>query len=124
MSELSPKNYRRVALINFLMSLPLFGLFSWIGFALLYQLYPHLLSALLGALFLGLAMMLTMLHGHVTVALGVTHRELYYQWLNQRGNKLGLFFFPIFTSTRFRLSGLGMYSIWILITAAYALFAS
>lgn len=122
MSELNPSNYRRVARINFLMSIPLFGLFAWIGFALPYAIYPHALSALIASMIMAFPLMLTMLHGHVTIALGVIHRDLYYQWLARKGNTMGWFFHPIFTKTTFRLSCILFYSLWVVITGIAAIF--
>jgi|AntAceMinimDraft_1070359.scaffolds.fasta_scaffold14523_2 hypothetical protein len=115
MSELSTKNFHRVGIINLLMSIPLFGLFSWIGFSLCYALQNNWPISLIAATLCAFPMMLTMLHGHVTMAIGVTHRDKYYHWLNQKTNPWGWFFHPIFISTKFRFSGLAIYTAIILV---------
>lgn len=56
-----------------------------------------------GAFLFSIPFTLTLLHGHVTMALGSAHRHHYYQWLNEHRLTYGLFFHDIFTSTRFRL---------------------
>lgn len=110
MSELSIYNFRRVGIINLLMSIPLFGLFGWISFSLCYALEKNWILSLVAATLCAFPLMLTMLHGHVTMAIGVSHRDHYYQWLNQKTNRWGWFFHPIFISTKFRFSGLAIYS--------------
>jgi hypothetical protein len=57
-----------------------------------------------GAIFFGLPFMLTLLHGHVTMAVGASHREHYYNWLQNYTFTYGLLFHPIIIKTRFRLS--------------------
>lgn len=115
MSELSNRNFRRVGIINLMMSIPLFGLFGWISFSLCYAFQNDWKIALVAATLCAFPMMLTMLHGHVTMAIGVSHRDKYYHWLNQKSNRWGWFFHPIFISTKFRFSGLAIYTIIIMI---------
>lgn len=47
---------------------------------------------------------ITILHGHVTMALGSVHRDYYYQWLQSRPYSFGFLYHPILIRTRFRLS--------------------
>lgn len=96
------------------MSIPLFGLFSWISFSLSYALIIRWELSLVTASFCAFPLMLTMLHGHVTMAIGVSHRDKYYEWLNKKNNPWGWFFHPLFISTKFRFAGLAVYSVIIL----------
>lgn len=103
MSELSPTNYRRISLINWVLSVPMIVLFAW----------PYYYAAKLvgigeafryiGAFVFSMPFMLTIIHGHVTMALGTVHRNLYYNWLGENPYSFGLFYNEVLISTRFRL---------------------
>lgn len=103
MSELSPSNFKRISLINWVLSVPLIVLFAWpyyyaakligIGEAFRY----------LGAFIFSLPFTLTIIHGHVTMALGAFHRLSYYHWLTDHPFSFGLFYSDLLISTRFRL---------------------
>lgn len=102
-SELSQNNYKRISLINWLLTVPLIVLFAWpylyVGnFA---RIEATLCS--IGAFLFSVPFTLTILHGHVTMALGSVHRHHYYHWLEENSLTYGLLFHPIFTRTRFRL---------------------
>jgi len=103
LSELSESNYKRIVIINWLLSVPMMVLFAW----------PYYYAAMLvgmdesfryiGAFMFALPFMITILHGHVTMALGSAHRQHYYDWLHKHSFTYGLFFFPVLVSTRFRM---------------------
>lgn len=103
MSELSESNFKRIVILNWFLSVPLMVLFAW----------PYYYAAKLvgmdesfryvGAFMFALPFMATILHGHVTMALGSAHRHHYYHWLANHSFSYGLFFHPIFVSTRFRM---------------------
>jgi len=103
MSELTEKNYRRINFINWTLIVPMMVLFAWpyytatklLGFTDLF-IYP-------GAFIFSTAFMLTILHGHVTMALGAVHRDHYYNWLEDNPLTFGLLFNSIMTTTRFRI---------------------
>ncbi|MBN2731147.1 MAG: hypothetical protein JXR26_01840 [Balneolaceae bacterium] len=102
-SELNTRNYKRIFWINCLLTGPLLVFFAWP-----YIIFAHLatMSSLIyypGAFLFSIPFMLTLLHGHVTMALGSAHRHHYYNWLNEHALTYGLLFHPMFTSTRFRL---------------------
>ena len=46
---------------------------------------------------------ITIIHGHVTMALGSVHRSHYYDWLVIHSYTYGLFFSRMVVKTRFRL---------------------
>jgi len=102
-SELHPKNYKRISLINWLMSVPLVILFAWPYLYVAAFIEAEVNISYLGALLFSLPFSLTILHGHVTMALGSLHRHHYYDWLEKNTLTYGLFFHPVFTRTRFRL---------------------
>lgn len=107
-SELNPKNFRRISIINWMLLVPLLMLFSW---------PPYYIARFLGitgpisyaaALIFAVPFMITILHGHVTMAMGEAHRHHYYRWLNDQPFTYGLFFHPLMMRTRFRLLLLGI----------------
>lgn len=102
-SELSESNYRRIAYINWALSVPLLLIFSWPFYFLCEIFHIHKAMSFPGSIIFGLPFMLTILHGHVTMALGAAHRHHYYSWLKDRPLTYGLLFHSIIISTRFRL---------------------
>ena len=102
-SELSESNYRRIAYINWALSVPLLLIFSWPFYFLCEILSIHKAISFPGSILFGLPFMLTILHGHVTMAMGAAHRHHYYSWLKEYPLTYGLLFHSIIISTRFRL---------------------
>lgn len=101
--ELNPKNFKRISIINWLLSVPFFILFAWpywtiANFASIDQTLIYI-----GCTLFSIPFMITILHGHVTVALGEAHRHHYYKWLDNHPLTYGLFFHPVIIRTRFRL---------------------
>ena len=92
MSELSPSNYIRISVINWVLSVPLIVMFAWPYY------YAAKLTGMLeafryiGAFLFAVPFMLTIIHGHVTMALGSVHRQHYYQWLIDKPYSFGLFY--------------------------------
>lgn len=102
-SELNERNYRRICIINWLLSIPLLLIFAWPYFFLSELFYINRNIAFAGSILFALPFMLTILHGHVTMALGAVHRHHYYNWLQEKPYTYGLLFHPVVISTRFRL---------------------
>lgn len=102
-SELSRRNYKRISIINWLLCVPILLLFAFPYIKIAGFLNIEKIIVYPGALLFSLPFMLTILHGHVTMALGSVHRHHYYRWLEENTLTYGLFFHPIFTRTRFRL---------------------
>jgi len=102
-SELSRRNYKRISIINWLLCVPLLLLFAFPYIKIASFLNIEKIIVYLGALLFSIPFMLTILHGHVTMALGSVHRHHYYGWLEENTLTYGLFFHPLFTRTRFRL---------------------
>lgn len=101
--ELNPRNFKRISVINWLLSVPFFVLFAWpywsiANFASIEQTLIYI-----GCTLFSIPFMITILHGHVTVALGEAHRHHYYNWLDDKPLTYGLFFHPVIIKTRFRL---------------------
>ncbi|WP_340105603.1 hypothetical protein [Rhodohalobacter sp. 8-1] len=102
--ELTEKNYLRICFINWALSVPILLIFAWPYFFICeFFMVPKIIS-LPGSIIFALPFMLTLLHGHVTMAVGAAHREHYYEWLQQYTFTYGLLFHPIIVKTRFRLS--------------------
>lgn len=102
-SELTESNYKRIAFINWALSFPLLLIFAWPYFFLCNLLSISKAVSFPGSIIFGLPFMLTILHGHVTMALGASHRYHFYNWLSARPLTYGLLFHYIIVSTRIRL---------------------
>lgn len=113
-SELSESNYKRIAFINWALSVPLLLIFAWPYFFLCEIFSINRIIAFPGSIVFALPFMLTILHGHVTMALGVVHRHHYYDWLANYPLSYGILFHSFITSTRFRL---GLFFVSLLILA-------
>ncbi|MDZ7689909.1 MAG: hypothetical protein U5K69_01925 [Balneolaceae bacterium] len=103
-SELSEYNFKRISLINWSLAFPLIFLFGWPYLYLCSYFGIDELFAYSGAFLFALPFIFTILHGHVTMAIGTAHRHHYYKWLSEVPYTYGLLFHEIFTKTRFRLS--------------------
>lgn len=104
MSELNEANYRRISIINWMLTVPMMVLFAWPYFYAANLMGLNTLYCYTGAFIFATPFMLTILHGHVTMALGSLHRHHYYDWMIQeKPLTYGLFFHPMFVKTRFRL---------------------
>lgn len=119
-SELSEKNYRKIAFINWAISIPLLLIFAWPYYFFCHLIGISKLVAFPGAILFSLPFMLTILHGHVTLAMGALHRHHYYNWLKEYPFTFGVLFHPVITGTRFRLS---LFILSLLILSAGYLFA-
>ncbi|MFO8028461.1 MAG: hypothetical protein R6U28_01245 [Cyclonatronaceae bacterium] len=115
--ELSERNFRRISWINILLTPPLLLLFAW-PYAILglwfefpeFWLYT-------GAFLFAFPLSLTIIHGHVTLALGALQRSHYYEWLTRRRWGFGFWIKPAFFATRFRLIPL-IISLFMLLAGA------
>jgi len=102
-SELSEKNFLRICFINWALSVPILLIFAWPYFFMCELLSLPKVVSFPGSILFALPFMLTLLHGHVTMAVGATHRSHYYDWLQNYPFTYGLLFHPMIIKTRFRL---------------------
>jgi hypothetical protein len=102
-SELNEKNYRRITWINWSLTVPLILIFAWPYYFICELNSIDKLISYPGSILFAIPFMLTILHGHVTMALGTLHRHHYYRWLDENPFTYGLLFHEILISTRFRL---------------------
>ncbi|MGM0586797.1 MAG: hypothetical protein ACQETE_00140 [Bacteroidota bacterium] len=102
-SELTEENYKRINIINWALLVPIFILFAWPYYYLAEMLDMSRLVMFIGMALFAAPLSITILHGHVTMALGSLHRHHFYDWLVDHPLSYGLFFHPIITRTRFRL---------------------
>lgn len=103
MSELSHSNFIRINVINWVLSPPLIVLFAWPYYYAAKLLGIQETFRYMGSFIFAIPFMITLLHGHVTMALGSGHRDHYYDWLVDHPYTFGLFFSKIMVKTRFRL---------------------
>jgi hypothetical protein len=104
MSELSEQNYRRINYINWALTVPMMVIFAWPYYQASTLLGIKDLFTYPGSFVFALAFMITILHGHVTMALGAVHRDYYYDWLENNPLSFGLFFHRLIVTTRFRIT--------------------
>jgi hypothetical protein len=102
--ELSRKNFLRINLINWSLTVPMLILFAWPYFMVCRWFQFDELYAIAGSLLFAFPFMVTILHGHVTMALGALHRQHYYNWLSRYPFTIGFMFHPVMFRTRFRLT--------------------
>jgi hypothetical protein len=102
-SELTEENYKRINIINWAIVVPMFVLFAWPYFHLAEMMGISKLVAIVGACLFSTPFSITVLHGHVTMALGSLHRHHFYEWLVNHPISYGLLFHPVIIRTRFRL---------------------
>ena len=107
-SEFNRANYIRIYIINMLLSFPMLMLFAWPYMQLSNLLgISESLGQIGGALF-AIPFSITVLHGHVSMALGTLQRHYYYDWLHSHRFTYGLLFHPVIVRTRFRLTLIGL----------------
>ena len=102
-TEFSERNYKRINLINWGLSLPMLILFAWPYYYLASMMNVAPFHTLIGSALFATPFMVTIIHGHVTMALGSLHRGHFYNWLLDKPLTHGLFFHTALISTRFRL---------------------
>lgn len=112
---LSESNFKRICLINWFFTGPVLLLFAVPYIEVGRRWIDNRYLLITGALLFSTAFMITVLHAHVTMALGKSHRHHYYTWLGHHPWTYGLGFRPFMINTRFRffLLALGLVSIAI-----------
>jgi len=103
-NELTTSNYRRISIINWLLSLPMLFLFAWPYVYVCELLNLDIYVTLLGSFLFSVPFTATIVHGHVTLALGTAHRMHYYRWVAQKPYRYAYIFHPDFAKTRYRLA--------------------
>lgn len=111
--ELTERNFLRIYRINWGISGPLLFLFAW----------PYVIAGgilgvadlltFTGALFFAVPFTLTVIHGHIAMALGSLHREVFYAWQRKKGVVFRTLFHPVLFTTRLRLSLLALSFIFL-----------
>jgi hypothetical protein len=102
MNELHQKNFERIYRINWVLCGPFLLMFGW-PYYMVASLFCPDIAALTGALFFSIPFTLTILHGHISVAIGTLHRDQYYSWQARRNRLFRVSFHPVLFTTRFRL---------------------
>ncbi len=111
-AELNEDNFRRISLVNWLLNGPTLLVFGLPYYVIVGNWGHWQGGLLLGSFLFAMPFMLSVLHGHVTMAVGKNHREHYYAWLQGKPLSYGLGFHPALVTTRFRASLLAASLIW------------
>ncbi len=93
-SELAVANFRRILLVNWLLTGPLLLLFAWP--------YWVVVGNLPGAALFALPFALTILHGHISLAVGDAHRNAFFRWHRNSGFPWNWAFHPALFRLRVR----------------------
>lgn len=103
-NELTDNNFKRISVINWSLAPLLMFFFSWPFFRLGEMADSNIYFNYAGTLLFAFGFSLTILHGHVSVAIGSLHRHLYYKWLTENKFTYGFLFTNFMTKTSVRLS--------------------
>jgi hypothetical protein len=103
-NELTQKNFKRIAFINWSLTPILLFFFAWPFYRLGLMANSNLFFNYLASLTFAFGFTLTILHGHVSIAIGSLHRHVYYKWLVKNPFTFGILFREFMTTTRFRIS--------------------
>jgi hypothetical protein len=115
--ELGTKNFRRILKLNWLIAGPIIVLFSWPYVLLGHHFGADRLLVLIGAFFFSLPFCLTIISGHISVAVGPLHTRRFFEWQQNLSGMMRFAFHPVMFTTYFRLSSLGISLIFLFIFA-------
>ncbi|HAC14694.1 MAG TPA: hypothetical protein DCE78_01935 [Bacteroidetes bacterium] len=101
--ELTINNFKRIYRLNWIISGPVLFMFAWPYFILSRILDQHIYYSMLGCFLFAIPFTLTILHGHISVAIGPLHRNNFYKWQQNKKGITKLAFHPVLFSTKIRL---------------------
>lgn len=112
--EINPLNFRRVAAINWLLTGPALVFFAWPYLRLCEALGTSELAGYIGAGFFSISFTLTVVHGHISMAVGDLHRHEFHQWTRRRTHPWKLAYHPALFRYRTRLGllALSVIALW------------
>lgn len=101
--ELNIDNFKRINRINWIICGPILFMFSWpyIELGHFFSMNPGL--TLIGSFFFSVPFTLTILHGHISIAVGPLHSARYYEWQQNKTGIFKLMFHPVLFGTRVRV---------------------
>lgn len=103
--ELTERNFTRIYRLNWAICGPLLVLFGWPYYLVASTMLGEPVG-LIGSFFFSLSFTLTIIHGHIAVAVGALQMETYHAWHQQSSGFFRFAFHPVLFSTRFRLLSL------------------
>ena len=101
--ELTVTNFNRIYKLNWIISGPILFMFAWPYYMLSQNLDQQIYFSMVGCFLFSIQFTLTILHGHISVAIGPLHRNNYYKWQQNKKGVAKLAFHPILFSTKTRL---------------------
>jgi hypothetical protein len=104
--ELDIKNFKRIFRINWLIAGPVLVLFAWPYLLICQHFGADRLINLVGAFFFSLPFTLTIVSGHISVAVGPLHFTRYFDWQQNLNGFFKYAFHPMLFRTEFRLVSL------------------
>jgi len=106
--EINPVNFRRVSAINWLLTGPSLVFFGWPYLRLSDSLGTSDVAALVGTGLFSISFTLTVVHGHISLAVGDLHRIEFHQWTRKRRHPWKLAYHPVLFRYRTRLALLAL----------------
>lgn len=106
--EINPRNFRRVSVINWLLTGPSLLFFGWPYLRLSEVLGANDVAAWVGAGLFSISFTLTVVHGHISLAVGDLHRIEFHQWTRKRRHPWRLAYHPVLFQYRTRLALLAL----------------
>jgi hypothetical protein len=102
--ELDTKNFSRIFRLNWLIAGPVLLLFAWPYLLVCQHFGVDRLLNLVGAFFFSMPFCLTIVSGHIAVAVGPLHFQRYFEWQQNLPGILKFAFHPVLFKTEYRLS--------------------
>jgi hypothetical protein len=102
--EITHQNFRRVAAINWLLTGPALVFFAWPYVRLSEAVGASDFATLLGAGLFSISFTLTIVHGHISLAVGDLHRVEFHRWTRKRSYPWRLAYHPALFRYRTRLA--------------------
>lgn len=112
--EITPRNFMRVSAINWWLTGPALVFFAWPYVRLSDALGTSDLASLIGAGLFSISFTLTVVHGHISMAVGELHRGEFHRWTRTRRMPWRLAYHPALFRYRTRLALLALSALALL----------
>lgn len=112
--EINPRNFQRVSRINWWLTGPCLIVFGWPYLRLSEILGTSELIAWIGTGLFSISFTLTVVHGHISLAIGDLHRIEFHQWTRRKPHPWALVYHPVLFRYHTRLALLALSAIALL----------
>lgn len=112
--EITHRNFTRVSAINWWLTGPSLVFFAWPYLRLSESVGTSELAAMIGAGLFSVSFTLTIVHGHISMAVGELHRVEFHRWTRRRRMPWRLAYHPALFRYRTRLALLALSALALL----------